>query len=104
MLERLGLVYPNIDFNLGQEKMGDLINIAKLSEFPIRSGDNWIARAVDGKNGEEIWSYDPEIPADWARAASANQIEIVPDNQKQGAAFMHWAVLEGLCNKSGRLE
>ena len=30
--------------------------------------------AVDAKTGEEIWSYDPEVPGDWARKACCDVV------------------------------
>ena len=30
--------------------------------------------AVDAKTGEEVWSYDPEVPGDWARKACCDVV------------------------------
>ncbi|MGC6534863.1 MAG: PQQ-binding-like beta-propeller repeat protein, partial [Parvibaculales bacterium] len=30
--------------------------------------------AVDAKTGEELWSYDPEVPGDWARKAGCDVV------------------------------
>lgn len=30
--------------------------------------------ALDGKTGEEIWSYDPEVPGEWARKACCDVV------------------------------
>ena len=33
-----------------------------------------VVYAVDAKTGEEIWSYDPEVPGDWARKACCDVV------------------------------
>ena len=43
--------------------------------------------AVDAKTGEEIWSYDPEVPGDWARKACCDVVN-------RGVAVYQGAVFE----------
>ena len=33
-----------------------------------------VVYAVDAKTGEEVWSYDPEVPGDWARKACCDVV------------------------------
>ena len=33
-----------------------------------------VVYAVDAQTGEEIWSYDPEVPGDWARKACCDVV------------------------------
>ncbi len=33
-----------------------------------------VVYAVDAKTGEELWSYDPEVPGDWARKACCDVV------------------------------
>ena len=33
-----------------------------------------VVHAVDAKTGEEVWSYDPEVPGDWARKACCDVV------------------------------
>ncbi|MBL4640077.1 MAG: PQQ-binding-like beta-propeller repeat protein, partial [Kordiimonadaceae bacterium] len=36
---------------------------------------NWgIVFAIDGKTGEEIWTYDPEVPGKWGRHACCDVV------------------------------
>ena len=41
MMERLGLKYPQIQFELSGEHNGDLINISSLYDFATHNDDNW---------------------------------------------------------------
>ena len=55
----LGLPVPKITFEHGSTHSGDLINIAKLTEFPLHAEDNW----------NVIWANKPE----WTEAEIPNQ-------------------------------
>lgn len=55
----LGLPVPKITFEHGSTHSGDLINIAKLKEFPLHAEDNW----------DVIWANKPE----WTEAEIPNQ-------------------------------
>lgn len=47
----LGLPVPKIDFQQGTTHSGDLINIAKLTDFPLHAEDNW----------DVIWDNKPVL-------------------------------------------
>jgi peptidoglycan/LPS O-acetylase OafA/YrhL len=55
----LGLPVPKITFQHGSTHSGDLINIAKLTEFPLHSEDNW----------DVIWANKPA----WTETEIPNQ-------------------------------
>lgn len=55
----LGLPVPKIDFQQGATHSGDLINIAKLTDFPLHAEDNW----------DVIWANKPA----WTETEIPNQ-------------------------------
>jgi len=53
----VGLPVPKIDFKHGSTHSGDLINIAKLTEFPLHAEDNWDVLWAN----KPVWT-ETEIP------------------------------------------
>lgn len=67
--KRLGLPVPEVEFQHGSTHSGDLINIAKLKNFPLHAEDNW---DVVWKN-KPVWT-EKEIPDEQKTAFGAASI------------------------------
>ncbi len=59
----------------------DMLTTRGLEASPIvadgvmyMTGSWSVVYAVDAKTGEELWSYDPEVPGDWARKACCDVV------------------------------
>ena len=48
MLKKLGLEAPTVKFSLQETIPGELIEISKLNNFPLKNGDTWLAK-IDHK-------------------------------------------------------
>ena len=59
----------------------DMLTTRGLESSPIvadgvmyMTGSWSVVYAIDPKTGEELWSYDPEVPGDWARKACCDVV------------------------------
>ncbi|WP_198298101.1 acyltransferase family protein [Vibrio gazogenes] len=79
MMEKLGLNYPRLQFNLEGDHKGDLIGISNLNDFPIHTDDNWSQSVL-----------------------SDERLEIVPNPEQADPSNMYKTGWEGVVkNKQG---
>ena len=61
--EKYNFHYPEVSFKKGDLHSGDIIDIAKIKNFPLHLNDNWIANDHDNDNFIKEIILDQEITA-----------------------------------------